>query len=48
MAADRSSVYDEVFACESVFNVCCSLFQAKSFLCTCDVKKHGCWDQFDL
>ena len=54
MAADRSSVYDEVFAYESVFK---SIFFVSTYVvvyfrlnrvCTCDVKKHGCWDQFNL
>ena len=55
MAADRSSIYDEVFGYDSVFKsiffVSTSVvifFHGLNRFCTCDVKKHGCWDQFDL
>ena len=30
------------------FNVSRSFFHGLNRFCTCDVKKHGCWDQFDL
>ena len=31
-----------LFQCLSEF------FHGLNRFCTCDVKKHGCWDQFDL